>query len=73
MTDQDKWLSQWLDDVAAGSATMSQRSLASIARNGGLDAAVRAARARKVHLVKLTDDTGKVLIAASRHPFRTLC
>lgn len=67
------WLEAWIASVADGQATMSQRSLASVERNGGVAAAVSAARARGVHLVRLTDDEGKALIAASLHPFETLC
>ena len=41
--------------------------------HGGLDAVIKAARAKGVHLVQLTDDKGDVLVAASRDPFETLC
>ncbi len=74
-TDQagDKWLTKWLDAVESGSATMSQRARSSIDRNGGLEVAIAAAKARGVHLVELTDDKGNLLVAASRHPFTSLC
>jgi len=39
----------------------------------GLPAAIAAAEARDLHLVELTDDKGKLLVAASRHPFSALC
>ena len=69
----DSWLGDWLDSVASGAAAMSQRAVASVESHGGVDAAVAAARARGVHLLRLTDDKGKALIAASREPFETLC
>ena len=71
-SEQD-WLAVWLDAVRDGSATMSQRARSAIDRHGGLDAAIAAAQARGVHLVELTDDKGKRLVAASRHVFRALC
>lgn len=67
------WLANWLDLVASGEATMSQRALTSIEAKGGIEAAIRAAKTRRVHLVRLTDDRGKILVAASLHPFETLC
>ena len=73
MTDGGAWLAKWLDAVASGDATMSQRTVTSIEAHGGMDAAIREARARGVHLVELTDDHGKQLVAASLHPFRALC
>ncbi len=74
MTDQDAgWIKSWLDSVASGKATMSQRKRSSIDAHGGLEAAVSAARAAGLHLVQLTDDEGHVLVAASRAPFETLC
>ncbi len=66
------WMSSWLDALQDGRATMSQRSRSAVERNGGVAEAIAAAEARGVHLVELTDDEGKILIAASRHPFRTL-
>lgn len=69
----EAWLSQWLGGVADGSATMSQRKLSVIERKVGLAAARRAARARGVHLVQLTDDRGEALIAASRDAFTVIC
>ena len=67
------WADAWLDGVASGAATMSQRAMTTIEAKGGLEPVVAAARQRGVHLCQLTDDTGKVLIAASRHPFVSLC
>jgi len=70
---ENAWIAHWLDAVRDGGATMSQRSRASIDRHGGLDAVVAAARGRGVHLAELTDDKGRSLVAASRHPIRSLC
>ena len=69
----DAWMAKWLDAVQAGTATMSQRRRSSIDSNGGIEEAVAAARQRGVHLAELTDDKGNLLVAASLHPFRTLC
>ena len=68
------WAAAWLDAVADGSLTMSQRALSSVeGRGGGLGAVVAAARARGVHLAVLTDDRGRELVTASVHPIRVLC
>ncbi|TPW30458.1 DUF5996 family protein [Pararhizobium mangrovi] len=67
------WLEKWLDAVRDGDATMSQRARSAIERHGGLECATAAARCRGLHLVELTDDKGNVLVAASRHAFRSLC
>ena len=67
------WMERWLDGVASGQSTMSQRVMSSIEAHGGLDRAVSAARDRGVHLVALTDDHGRALVAASLKPFKTLC
>lgn len=69
----EAWLIGWLDAVRSGKVTMSQRSRKSVDARGGLAAATRAAKARGVHLVELTDDKGNKLIAASRHPFKAIC
>lgn len=67
------WADAWLDSVAAGELTMSQRAMTTVAAKGGIEPVIAAASARGVHLCLLTDDSGKVLIAASRHPFVALC
>jgi hypothetical protein len=67
------WIADWIDAVGTGRATMSQRAVSSIEAHGGLEAAIQTARARGVHLVQLTDDKGKRLVAASKEPFTTLC
>ena len=61
-------LEGWLEAVASGRASMSQRGVRWVEAQGGLNIVVAAAKARGVHLVRLTDDAGKVLIAASLHP-----
>lgn len=63
------WIVTYIGSVEGGSAGMSQRRLSSVERYGGTTAAIAAARERGVHLVKLTDDHGDTLIAASLHPF----
>ena len=67
------WIDNWIAALVDGSTTMSQRRLSSVERNGGTEAAIVAAKERGVHLARLTDDEGNVLIAASLHPFEPLC
>ncbi len=68
------WAQRWIDSVADGKATMSQRKLASIDRHGGgIEAVTMAAQARGVHPLLLIDDQGERLVAASKHPFKVLC
>ena len=67
------WIAEWLDAVQDGRASMSQRRRSSVDQNGGLEEVIAAAKQRDVHLTELTDDRGNLLIAASRHPFRSLC
>ncbi len=69
-----QWAKDWLDAVADGASTMSQRTLSSIEKRGGGLAAVRAlAEQRGVHLLRLEDDKGSALIAASTKPFEVVC
>lgn len=71
---QSAWVTTWIDSVADGSATMSQRSLSTIAtRGGGLAAVKKAARSRGVHLLLLKDDRGRAVVAASRDAFKVVC
>jgi len=63
----------WLESVASGEATMSQRNFKWVETNGGLTKLVHAAKARGVHLLQLTDDKDNELIAASTKPFVALC
>lgn len=64
---------EWVNAVASGSATMSQRNIRWVEAHGGMDKLVEAAKQRGVHLVRLTDDKGNELLAASQKPFQTLC
>lgn len=73
MTDTG-WIEEWLDGVVSGRSTMSQRAVSTIEKRGGSLAAIqRAAVKRGVHLLLLTDDRGKQLIAASMEKFKVLC
>ena len=63
----------WVESVATGEATMSQRNLKWVEANGGQEKLVEVAKQRGVHLARLTDDKGKKLFAASKEPFTTLC
>ena len=70
----ERWAAEWLDGVADGSKTMSQRKLSSVEkRGGGLEAVKALASARGVHLLRLEDDEGNELIAASTKPFEVVC
>ena len=69
-----QWATEWLDTVADGSNTMSQRKLTSIeTRGGGLDAVKAIAEQKGVHLLLVEDDKGNELVAASTKPFQVLC
>ncbi len=69
-----QWAAEWLDGVADGSYTMSQRKLTSVEkRGGGLEAVKALAQERNVHLLLLEDDKGDALIAASVKPFEVVC
>ncbi len=71
---ENRWASDWLDHVADGSNTMSQRRFSSIeTRGGGLDAVKALAEQKGVHLLLLEDDQGNELVAASTKPFEVLC
>lgn len=71
---EQKWASDWLDSVADGSNTMSQRKLSSIEkRGGGLKAIKALAKNQGVHLLLLEDDKGNELVAASTKPFKVVC
>ncbi len=71
---QTQWAADWLDRVADGSNTMSQRKRTSIeARGGGLEAVKALAEQKGVHLLLLEDDQGNGLVAASTKPFQVVC
>ena len=74
-TDQTtQWATEWLDAVAKGANTMSQRKLTSIElRGGGLDAVKAIAEQKGIHLLLVEDEHGNELIAASVKPFRVIC
>jgi hypothetical protein len=69
----ETWSANWLDGVENGSATMSQRARSAIDKNGGIAAATAAAKSRGFHLAELTNNKRKLIVAASRDPFKTLC
>ena len=69
-----QWATEWLDAVADGSNTMSQRKLTSIQKHGGgLEAVKAVAEQKGVHLLLVEDDKGDELVAASTNPFQVLC
>ncbi len=71
---EQPWTAAWLDAVASGRLSMSQRRLCTVERRGGgLEAVRAAAQARGVHLLLLEDDHGQQLVAASLTPFRVIC
>lgn len=71
---RNQWAEEWLDSVAQGTNTMSQRKLSSInERGGGIDALRTVAKQKGVHLLQITDDKGNELIAASTNPFTVIC
>jgi AraC-like DNA-binding protein len=68
-----RWRTAWIDSVAEGGNAMSAGEIASNeSRGGGFKAISSLAKRRKVHLVRLTDDNGVELVAASIHPFTVL-
>ena len=74
VAEASKWAANWLDGVANGSNTMSQRKLSSVeSRGGGLEAVKALAEERGVHLLILEDDQGNPLVAASTKPFTVVC
>ena len=69
-----KWAAEWLDSVADGSNTMSQRKLSSVEKHGGgIEAVKLIAKQKGVHLLLLEDDKGNELVAASTKPFKVVC
>ena len=69
-----RWTAEWLNAVATGENTMSQRKLTSIKANGGgLEAVKAAAKEKGVHLLLLEDDKGDELVAASLKPSKVVC
>ena len=70
--DNNDWMTKWLNGVVDGSSTMSQRKMSSVEKHGGINTLKREAKRRGVHLVRLEDDKGNDLIAASLKPFKVL-
>lgn len=71
---ETKWAEEWLDSVANGSSTMSQRKLTSVQKQGGgIDSIRQIAEQKGVHLLQITDDKGNELVAASVNPFTVIC
>ena len=68
-----QWAADWLDRVADGTNTMSQRKLSSVDAHGGLEAVKALAQQKGVHLLRLEDDQGNELVAASTKPFEVIC
>ena len=69
-----QWAAEWLDSVADGSNTMSQRKLSSVQkRGGGLEALKAIAQQKGVHLLLVEDEKGNKLVAASPKPFKVVC
>ncbi len=73
MGDDEEWLEKWLDGVAGGASTMSQRKLSAVEAHGGLSHAKKVAQAKRVHLLVVEDDRGEALVAASVKPFKVVC
>lgn len=70
----DSYVEQWLQSVADGTYTMSQRKLSSLKKKGvDVNDLIKKAKACKLHLLSLKDDTGEELIAASKDEFIVLC
>ncbi len=73
-TVKNQWARDWLEAVANGSNTMSQRKRSSIEkRGGGLKTVKAIAKKKGVHLLLLGDDEGNELVAASTKPFKIVC
>ena len=71
---EDLWAEKWLDSVADGSNTMSQRKLISVEqRGGGLSRVKQLAKEKGVHLLLVEDDKGEKLLAASVNEFKVIC
>ena len=67
------WAEQWLDGVADGSKTMSQRKLSVIEKQGGLMVVKDLAIQRGIHILIVEDDKGSKVVAASLKPFDVIC
>ncbi len=73
-TQDSQWADEWLNAVADGSLTMSQRKLTSVqTRGGGLEAVKAMAEQKGLHLLLIEDDKGTKLVTASTKPFQVVC
>jgi hypothetical protein len=64
---------QWVAEVKSRPGSMTQRKESVVESwPGGMAELVREAKSQNVHLVRVTDDQGVTLIAASVHPFDVL-
>lgn len=64
---------QWIAEVKSRPGSMTQRKESVVESwPGGMAELVREAKAESVHLVRVTDDHGVKLIAASIHSFDVL-
>lgn len=71
---EEAWTERWLNSVADGSNTMSQRKLSVVeSKGGGIKAVTKAAQAKGIHLLLIEDDKGNQLVAASTKPFKVIC
>lgn len=74
VTSTESYIEQWLQSIADNTYTMSQRKLSSLKKKGiDMDDLVQKAKACKLHLLLLKDDTGEDLVAASKDEFIVLC
>lgn len=68
------WAEGWLNTVAEGLNTMSQRRLSVIEKHeGGLEAVKALAIKKGIHLLLVEDDEGNQIVAASTKPFHVVC
>ncbi len=74
LKEKGAWANGWLDSVASGVNTMSQRRLSVIEKHeGGLEAVKAVAMKKGVHLLLVEDDEGNLVVAASKKPFQVIC
>lgn len=64
---------QWVEELKSRPGSMTQRKESVVESwPGGTSELVREAKLQNVHLVRVKDDQGVTLIAASVHPFEVL-
>ena len=65
---------KWLDGVVNKPTSMTQRKMSAVEKmEGGLAGVTDLARSRGVHLLRLEDDKGDLLIAAGKQEFKIIC